>query len=107
MPWYNPASWFARPSQKDPADREADGDGPQFSRHAIDSTDIPMDSMFSMRLPHDARHLGGRLARAKGFSSLAEYMRYLLNAEINKAIADDESVCGDEMAKALHMGRGR
>lgn len=77
MAWLNPFSWFLRhPARSDEDDR------PQFSRRAVDSDDLPMECMFSMRLSTDMREDGSRVARAKGFSSLAEFQRYLLRREI-------------------------
>lgn len=44
-----------------------------------------MDGIFSMRISHDLRILGGRKARMMGLS-LSEYMRFLLA----QAVDDDE-----------------
>lgn len=60
-----------------------------FSRRAVDSTDEPMEMMFSVRMPHDLRVLGGRKARLKGLS-LSEYMRQLLQQAVDEDILRDE-----------------
>lgn len=99
MPWYSPITWFRR----QPAP-ETDDD-PQFSRRAIDSSDLPMEGMFSMRLPSDVREDGGRVARAHGFSSLAEFMRYLLNAEIKKHFEHADRLFDEGPSNALHNRR--
>lgn len=77
MPWFNPLSWFRR---RHPAAEPA----PRMSRRAADSTDLPFESVFTMRMASDMREDGARVARAHGFSSLAEFMRFLLTAEIRK-----------------------
>lgn len=75
MPWYKPRSWF-NPAARDEAEE------PCLSRRAVDSDDLPMECMFSMRLSTDMREDGSRVARSRGFSSLAEFQRYLLRREI-------------------------
>ena len=84
MPWYNPFSWF-RHQQTDSEPRTFVGDTPRFSRRAVDSCADPMEGIFSMRISHDLRILGGRKARMMGLS-LSEYMRFLLA----QAVDDDD-----------------
>lgn len=92
MAWYNPFSWGRRKPDRDDA---------QFSRTAIDSSDEPMVDIFSMRIPHDLRILGGRKARMLGLS-LGEYMRLLLA----RAVDDDDSLPDTNSRSALRS-RGR
>ena len=60
MSLLNPFTWFARAS----ADKTAAEDEPQFSRRAVDSDDLPMECMFSMRMSTDMREDGSTVARA-------------------------------------------
>lgn len=102
MPWYKPRSWFG--PENEPARDEADE--PLLSRRAVDSDDLPMECMFSMRLPTDMREDGSRVARAHGFSSLAEFSRYLLRREI-KAHFDHVDRIFDEAPQNAMQKRGR
>ncbi|THF55939.1 hypothetical protein [Pseudothauera rhizosphaerae] len=76
-------------------------DEPRLSRRASDSTDIPMDGIFSMRIPHELRILGARKARVMGLS-LGEYMRHLLAKAVD---SDDENLPEPDDARALRKGR--
>lgn len=79
MPWYNPFTWFRRPPP--PVAREP---APiRFSRAARDSTNIPMDTVFTMRIPDELRERGARRARELGLS-FGEYMRALLAEDLNE-----------------------
>lgn len=78
-----------------------------FSRRAVDSSDIPMEAAYSVRLPYDLRVLGGRTARAKGFSSLGEYMRHLLVQDIDQGIFDDDSLYELARGNVLRNGDRR
>lgn len=80
-----------------------DDDESQFSRHAVDSTGEPMEMMFSMRMPHDLRVLGGRKARLMGLS-LSEYMRYLLARDVDADV--DACSMGVEDARRVLQKRG-
>ncbi len=71
------------------------------SRHAIDSTEEPMTEIFSMRIPHELRILGGRRARLMGLS-LGEYMRYLLARDVD---SDTDSLHDGPQSKALRTRR--
>lgn len=64
-------------------------DIPRFSRRAIDSTNVPMDDIVTMRMPHDLHILGARKARVRGLS-LGEYMRCLLAQDLNEDIVRDD-----------------
>ncbi|QEL64753.1 hypothetical protein OTERR_12770 [Oryzomicrobium terrae] len=99
MPWYNPLSWFWR--RKPVAEPQV-----RMSRRAVDSSDLPFEGQFSMRLPSDIREDGGRVARARGFSSLAEFMRFLLNAEIRKHFDHVDRVFDESPANVVQMGEG-
>ena len=103
MSLLNPFTWFARK----PVGEVAAGDDPQFSRRAADSQDLPMECMFSMRIPGDVRDDGGRVARAMGFSSLAEFQRYLLRMEIRAHFDHVDRVFDEAASNAMHKGRGR
>lgn len=103
MSLLNPFTWFARAS----ADKTAAEDEPQFSRRAVDSDDLPMECMFSMRMSTDMREDGSTVARAKGFSSLAEFQRYLLRMEIRAHFDHVDRVFDEAASNAMHKGRGR
>lgn len=77
MPWYSPASWFGSRSPL-PSD---DADDPHFSRRAADSSGVPMDDGFSLRMPAELKVLGMRRARALGFSTMGEYARFLITVD--------------------------
>lgn len=101
MPWYNPLSWFRR--RKPVAEPQV-----RMSRRAVDSSDLPFECVFHVRLPSDMREDGGRVARAHGFSSLGEFMRFLLNAEIRKhfdhvdKVFDESPVSVTQTSEATH-----
>lgn len=101
MSLLNPFTWFARK----PVGEVAAGDDPQFSRRAADSQDLPMECMFSMRIPGDVRDDGGRVARAMGFSSLAELMRFLLMREIKRYFRSEAMIFDEGPSNALHSER--
>lgn len=89
--------WFKREPDSD--DREYVSDL-SLSRRAVDSCDEPMDGIFSMRISHDLRILGGRKARMMGLS-LSEYMRFLLA----QAVDDDEDTVPNQTdLRALRKG---
>lgn len=100
MPWYRPSSWFRQPTP------EAD-DQLHLSRRASDSTDLPMEATFAMRLPGDIREDGGRVARARGFSSLAEFMRFLLMREIKAHFSHHDRVFDESLPNASRIDRSR
>lgn len=77
------------------------GEGVFTSRQAIDSTEEPMTEIFSMRIPHELRILGGRRARLMGLS-LGEYMRYLLARDVD---SDTDSLHDEPQPKALRTRR--
>lgn len=62
---------------------------PRFSRRAIDSTNVPMDDIVTMRMPHDLRILAGRKARVMGLS-LGEYIRHLVFRAVDEDIVRDD-----------------
>lgn len=102
MPLLNFFAWLARK----PVGNAGAEDGPQFSRRAIDSEDLPMECMFSLRIPGNVRDDGGMVARAMGFSSLAELMRFLLMREIKRHFRREAMIFDEGPSNALHSERG-
>lgn len=82
MGWRNPFTWFRRPTTRPSTEPDS---RPQFSRSARDSTNIPMDVVFTMRIPDELRERGARRAREMGLS-FGEYMRLLLTQDLNAQV---------------------
>lgn len=98
MPWYNPFTWFRRPP---PVGTYSD-DEVRFSRSARDSTNIPMDTIFTMRIPDELRERGARKAREMGLS-FGEYMRLLLTEDLDEVRVDPDRI--KAIRKDSHVSR--
>lgn len=111
MSWLKPRNWFAgrkpdgdgREPSPSPSAIDLDAEEASFSRSAIDSTDVPMDTIFTMRMSDELRALGGRKARTLGVS-LGEYMRIILELAVDSHI---ESVIDTEVGRVIRKRRER
>ncbi len=92
-------NWFAgcKQAERQPSPPAIDADEERFSRSAVDSTGLPMDKIFTVRMSDELHVLGGRKVRTLNIS-LGAYIRILLEAALDSPLS---SVINEEVERVI------